>query len=99
MSFTFRSFLAGSLLAVSPFVAAEEPIVKRARFDAEAVIIKGTWSCTPEQILTIDQAVVDAHEFANEALTALKNPNVLSSPGYYNWFGSGTPTPISLHHS
>ncbi|KAK1843827.1 hypothetical protein CCHR01_13532 [Colletotrichum chrysophilum] len=88
MSFTFRSFLAGSLLAVSPIVAAEESIVKRARFDAEAVIIKGTWSCTPEQILTIDQAVVDAHEFANEALTALKNPNVLSSPAYYNWFGS-----------
>ncbi|KAF4847921.1 hypothetical protein CGCSCA4_v005343 [Colletotrichum siamense] len=88
MSFNFRSFLAGTLLAVSPIVAGEEPIVKRARFDAEAVIIKGTWSCTPEQILTIDQAVVDAHEFANEALTALKNPNVLSSPAYYNWFGS-----------
>ncbi|OHW98910.1 subtilisin-like serine protease pr1j [Colletotrichum incanum] len=93
MSFSLRSFLAGSLLAISPIAASAEPIVKRARFDAEAVIIKGTWSCTPDQILTIDQAVVDAHEFANEALTALKNPKVVNSPAYYNWFGSETGGP------
>ncbi|OBR13429.1 Subtilase [Colletotrichum higginsianum IMI 349063] len=88
MSLTLRSFLAGAMLVISPTIASDNPVVKRARFDAEAVIIKGTWSCTPEQILIIDQAVVDAHEFANEALTALKNPNVLSSPAYDNWFGS-----------
>ncbi|GJC95899.1 subtilase [Colletotrichum higginsianum] len=76
------------MLVISPTIASDKPVVKRARFDAEAVIIKGTWSCTSEQILIIDQAVVDAHEFANEALTALKNPNVLSSPAYDNWFGS-----------
>ncbi|KAF9871569.1 hypothetical protein CkaCkLH20_10980 [Colletotrichum karsti] len=88
MSFTLRSFLAGSLLAISPIAASDEPILKRAPFDGEAVIIKGTWSCTPDQITAIEQAVTDAHEFANEALTALKHPNVLQSPAYYSWFGS-----------
>ncbi|GKT89805.1 alkaline serine protease [Colletotrichum tofieldiae] len=99
MSFTLRSFLAGSLLAISPIAASDGSIVKRAPFDAEAVIIKGTWSCTPDQILAIDQAVVDAHEFANEALTALKNPNIVNSPAYYSWFGSGTTSPSSTRSS
>lgn len=83
------------MLVISPIIASDQPVelVKRARFDAEAVVIKGTWSCTSKQIRMIEQAIADAHELANQALTALKNPNVLSSPAYYNWFSSGRTRP------
>lgn len=99
MSFNLRSLLlSGSLLASLPVVtshASHQSISKRDLFDGEAVIIKGQWSCSPQQILDIDQGVVEAHELANAALTALGKSNVARTPAYFSWFGPGKPTHLS----
>lgn len=90
--------LSGSLLASLPVVtshASHQSISKRDLFDGEAVIIKGQWSCSPQQILDIDQGVVEAHELANAALTALGKSNVAKTPAYFSWFGPGKPTHLS----
>ncbi|KAK7448574.1 hypothetical protein CaCOL14_011780 [Colletotrichum acutatum] len=102
MSFILRSLLlSGSLLASLPVVtshASHQSISKRDLFDGEAVIIKGQWSCSSQQILDIDQGVVEAHELANAALTALGKSNVARTPAYFSWFGpeSGGPSASNL---
>ncbi|KAK1948815.1 hypothetical protein LY78DRAFT_687342 [Colletotrichum sublineola] len=88
MSFTLRSFLTGALLVAAHVLASTEHLYRRDRFELEAVIIQGTWNCTPQQLLAIDQAVVDARELASNALTALNNPRILTSTAYRTWFGS-----------
>ncbi|KAK1993470.1 hypothetical protein LX36DRAFT_586282 [Colletotrichum falcatum] len=103
MPFTLRSFLSGALLAATPVLASTGHLHRRDRFESEAVIIEGTWSCTPQQVLAIDQAVVEARELASNALTALSNPGILTSTAYRTWFGSalgGGPSIAALrdHH-
>ncbi|KAK2022909.1 hypothetical protein LX32DRAFT_497719, partial [Colletotrichum zoysiae] len=91
------------LLAATPTLGSTTHVYRRDRFESEAVIIEGTWNCTPQQVLAIDQAVVDARDLASSALTALKNPKILSSTAYRTWFGStlgGGPSIATLrdHH-